>query len=170
MKNVFLHPCTPPILNLLVCWFQNIFFLAGPSKLSWGRTFEFCVPWNGLIMVNPGPKQLCPEYSCWLILTEMVFFGIVQVSPNVFFFAQTWLFGKQNLPEKVTRLGQNQHCNKILKEQQKERNKKPIVPFHAQENMPIWAIICAGKVCRMILLKYHKYLFYWVKLIDSHIY
>ena len=37
-----------------------LLLLVVPSKLSWGRTSRVFVPRKGLIMGNPGPKQLWP--------------------------------------------------------------------------------------------------------------
>ena len=60
MNKIILHLCTPPISNLMVCWFQNSFFvLFVPTKLSWGNTSEVLVPQNGLNMLYPGMEQLC---------------------------------------------------------------------------------------------------------------
>ena len=39
--------------------FRTVFVLVVPSKLSWVCTLEIFVPQNGLIVLNPGSKQLC---------------------------------------------------------------------------------------------------------------
>ena len=39
--------------------FRTVFVLVVPSKLSWGSTLEVFLPKNGLIVLNPSPKQLC---------------------------------------------------------------------------------------------------------------
>ena len=43
----------------MVCWFQNSFCFGCTFKTELGRTLEVFVPQNGLIVLNPGPKQLC---------------------------------------------------------------------------------------------------------------
>ena len=64
MTKIILHFCTPPMLSLMVCCFQNSLNFGCSFKTELGPHFSSFSTSNGLISVNPGPQQLWCASSC----------------------------------------------------------------------------------------------------------
>ena len=55
VSKVNIQSCTPPIKKLTVMLVKNSFFFV-PSKLSWGRTFEYFILSVRCLICQYGPN------------------------------------------------------------------------------------------------------------------
>ena len=99
-----------PLLNLLVCWFQNSFFVVVSSKLSWVCTFENFMSGAECLIYHPGPSfhevkmwfmgvqrwKIVSKPLCWYSCATKTTLNYILINLGYFEMVSMWaLFGPE---------------------------------------------------------------------------